>query len=189
MWKGVTVTTKPTVLPISVADIKVRLAVTFNDHDEMITALIWSAVARLDGPAGVGIALTEQVWRKTFEAFPAIMFLPGWPVKSVDAVKYRDADGQEQTFSSANYVVDLTTEPARVSLKNGSSWPAVDADIAPVWVEYTLGEASAANVPADLVSAVAIMVARMYENREDAPDVQPYVAAVATEYSRLRVGA
>lgn len=169
-WEGIKVVTAPTSNPISTADMKARLRVDFTDEDDVIAAMIAGAVARIDGPRGIGIAMMAQTWRLTLDAFPSEFRLPGWPITSVASIKYDDADGVEQTITSSNYRVDLNATPVRVAPVSGYAWPAPLVANGVVRVEYVLGQVHAADVPADLVDAVAMLAAERYENREAATD-------------------
>lgn len=166
MWSSVQVVTAPASAVISAPNMKSRIRVDYTDDDTLIASLINGAIARIDGPEGVGIAMMEQTWRVTYDSFPAVITLPGWPVKSVTTVKYLDTDGAEQTLSTSAYTVGVKREPARIVPAFGTAWPSTRDIIEAVWVDYVVGESDAANVPDDLLDAVSLLTGHLYENRE-----------------------
>lgn len=169
-WQAVTVTTAPVAMPITTAEMKERLRVDHSDEDSLISSLIAGAVARIDGPRGVGVAMMEQTWQLSLDCFPHEIRLPGWPITSVLSIKYDDTDGTEQTIDASNYRVDTTRYPTRVRPVQSFSWPAPLFATGVVRVSYQLGAESAADVPADLVDAVAMLVAEHYEHRMASSD-------------------
>ncbi len=168
MWHGVAVIQKPGLLPVDLQEVKHRLRIDAPDDDSLLTKLIKGAVARIDGPGGIGYAMMQQTWRKSFDCFPSTIYLPGAPVKSVVAIKYLDSDGIEQTLDPTDYRVDVLSEPVRVVPAYGLSWPTVRDVIGSVYVDYLLGEESDSAVEPDLIDAVCLLVGHRYENREAA---------------------
>lgn len=167
MWHGVTVKTKPVGSVITVEKLKARLRVDHADEDVLLADLLKGAVARIDGPSGIGFAMMGQTWRKSLDCFPyCTILLPGAPVKSIAAVTYLDVNGDEQTVDPADYRLDVDAEPARLEPAFGKSWPASRFVKGAVKIDYVLGENDAADVPADLIDAVCLLVAHRYENRE-----------------------
>ena len=115
-------------------------------------------------------ALISQTWEVVLDAFPGgVIRLPKPPLASVTSIKYTDDEGNESTYSSANYVVDSDTEPGRVVLKSGQTWPAVTLAAANgVRVRYVAGYGAAgSNVPQAIRQAILLVIGSVYENRED----------------------
>ncbi|NGO51618.1 head-tail connector protein [Allomesorhizobium camelthorni] len=166
MWTGVSVVTRPTGELITLARLKARLRIDHNDDDGLLADLIKGAIARVDGPSGIGCALMEQTWRKSMDCFPCVIILPGAPIKSIAAITYVDAEGATQTLDSADYRFDLDSEPVRIAPAYGTAWPSTRHVIGAVKIDYRLGETEAANVEQDLIDAVCLIVAHRYENRE-----------------------
>jgi uncharacterized phiE125 gp8 family phage protein len=166
MWHGVSVVTKPSGELITLAKLKARLRIDFDDDDALLQDLLNGAVAAVDGPAGIGYALMQQTWRKSMDCFPCTIVLPGAPVKSVAAITYVDTAGVTQTLDPAEYSVDVDAEPARVTPAYGKAWPGTRDVMGAVKVNYVLGEADAADVLPELVDAVCMLVGHRYERRE-----------------------
>ena len=84
--------TAPTVLPISVADIKVDLKETGTARDTQIARLIASATERAEHE--LGRALLDQEWELIIDAFPVAEIELAMPkVLSITSVKYLDQAG------------------------------------------------------------------------------------------------
>ena len=168
MWDRVTVVQGPPTLPIGVDAMKQRVRVDFADDDTVIEAMIRDAVRRIDGPKGIGIAMMQQTWRYALDGLSAEIVLPGWPVKSVTAIRYLDGDHVEQTVPADRYRLVLDINPARIVLSRGHSWPATASTRAAARIDYVLGEANPADVHEDLISAVCLYTGYRYEHREAA---------------------
>lgn len=166
MWNGVTVLTPPASLaPDLMVDIKSHLRVDWEEDDALITRYINAAVARLDGPNGIGVAMLTQTWRKSLDDFPETILLPGFPLASVTSVNYLDVDGAPQTVAAIDYHLDTDRDPARLVEEIGSSWPGSRDLPGAVWVDYVVGSAFA-DVDDALIDAVMLYVAHRYANRE-----------------------
>ena len=159
--------TAPAAEPVSTSEAKSHLRVDTTADDTYIGTLI--TVARQNVESHLRRALISQTWEVVLDAFPAgVIRLPKPPLASVTSIKYTDDEGNESTYSSANYVVDTDTEPGRVVLKSGESWPSDTLAAANgVRVRYVAGWANAAAVPAAIRQAVLLVCGSLYENRED----------------------
>lgn len=79
--------TPPTILPVSVAEVKPHLYEDTSDNDARIVDLIRTATDHLDGWSGVmGQCLVEQEWRQDFDRFRSCLHLPLGPVIRVTSV-------------------------------------------------------------------------------------------------------
>ncbi|NIP96558.1 MAG: hypothetical protein GWO24_25240, partial [Akkermansiaceae bacterium] len=72
-----------------------------------------------------GRALITQTWDLTLDGWPAKGYfeLPRAPLQSITSIKYYDEDDTEATVDSGTYFVDIASEPGRVVLNSGESWP------------------------------------------------------------------
>lgn len=84
------------------------------------------------------------------------------------AVTYLDTAGAVQTLAPATYVVEsFDSRPGRLWLNvaGGYSWPDTLDRFDAVRVQYTVGWATAGQVPGPLKQAVLLLVSQMYEYR------------------------
>lgn len=110
--------------------------------------------------------LITATWDLILPGFPAgpIELTP--PLQSVTSIKYYDWSNALQTWSSAEYEVDIKHKPGRVRPASGYSWPAVYDRIDAVAVRFICGyAAAAASLPANLPLAVKTLAAHYYEFR------------------------
>ena len=149
---------------------------------EDVTTPEWLEIERLIGAATEWTeSYCKRAWMagsktKLFDAFPttpAIIkcdrFLPltGGVVSTVDSVTYYDTDFVQQTMDPSGYRLIVTNEVSYLYPGMGQDWP-TDACDEPlhIAVNYTVGEASVADIPASVKAAILLLVASMYENRE-----------------------
>lgn len=158
--KVVVVTPPPAI--VTLAEAKAHCRVDFDDDDVLITAYVAAATAMLDGPEGwLQRALGVQVLKTTLRGFPAEPFvLPLPPVGSVNDVTYVAADGTVTEVDPEIY--DLSAD-GELELAYGAAWPTPRDTRAPVEILYTAGYQV---VPDTIRSAILIMTADLYANRE-----------------------
>ena len=120
-------TTGPKSEPVTLAQTKDHLRVDITDDDDLISALIQGARRKIE--LDQHRQHMTATWTGYLDSFPAgtEIELPYPPLQSVTSVKYLDADGTSQTFSSGDYSVDTTREPGRVILGYNKSWPTAQA--------------------------------------------------------------
>ena len=179
-WGRVSIVTKPTLKPVTVAEIKTRARVEHSDEDTDIGIMIDEAVSKIERDNG--IALMTQTWRMSMDMFPTHIALHGWPVQSVTSVKYRDTDGVEQTLSTDVYRLDTNSVPARISLMRDQSWPTPESSYGAVWVDYVLGEGDPADVNLDLKGAVMLFATHRYDCRHLVDEKQLSEVPYAVEH-------
>lgn len=125
-----------------------------------------------------GRALLEQTWTLTLDTFPwwyatPGILLPRVPVLSVTSVIGYNAAGTGTTMSAVtDYSVDLS-EPARVLLRDGISWPADLRTYGGIVVTYIAGYGTTPeSVPAELRQAIALLAAHWHKDREASTDLK-----------------
>lgn len=151
--------------PLKVVDLetaKAHLRVDFDDDDALIQGYVEAATGMLDGPDGwLGRSLGAQTLRLTLRGFPVGPFvLPLAPVTDVLSVKYQDAFSGELTIDPALYALSAA---GALELAYGAQWPTLVDPAAPVIVEYQAGYET---LPPRIRSAILIMTADLYANRE-----------------------
>lgn len=193
MWGGVSVVARPDAEAlVSLETLKRWIAVDHSDDDALLGQMLRGAIARVDGPQGIGVAMLSQTWRKSLDRFTSCIHLPGSPVKAVSAVTYVDGAGETQTIPPEAYRIDVDSEPARLTPAIGFSWPSAASVPGAVKVDYLVGEEDAANVPGDLIDAIALIVAHRYKHREAASEKSAEalplgVEWILNEHARCRV--
>lgn len=172
IWGGVRVKARPVALPLTAAELRLRLRVAVTGDDALdaadeglLEALCAAAVAEIDGPHGIGIALMRQTWVVTLDRFAHVLTLPGWPIVSVVAIRTLDPAGSWVDLDPARYRVALAGDVARI-VPVGAGWPGVMAGPGVIEIEYDLGAEDPADLDQGLVTAVAMLTGHYHENRE-----------------------
>ncbi|MCI0420082.1 MAG: head-tail connector protein [Acidobacteria bacterium] len=175
--------TGPITEPVTLADAKSHLRVDTTDEDAYLSALIKAAREKLE--QDMRRAFVQQIWEMFMDCFPDEITIPLPPLVSVTSVKYLDTAGTEQTLATSEYVVDAKSEPGRIALAYGKSWPSTRDTLNAVTVRFVAGygAAGATNssqaVPEGIRQAIKFLVAHWYDNRE--PAAQQSVVPVAIE--------
>lgn len=173
--------TPPAAPILSLVDAKKHLRVDFSDDDDLIQAMIDTAVAQLDPAAGgsLGRALRPQTWELRLHGFATRgIALPYPPLISIVSFKYDDMDGTEQTLvANTDYrILGLGTlqkqvvaplynriwpnarpGPETVRIRFTSGYPAADPDADPVVLD---------TLPPPVFAWLKLYVGSLYENRE-----------------------
>jgi uncharacterized phiE125 gp8 family phage protein len=116
--------TAPTVEPVTLVEAKAHLRRTDSAEDVLITGLIQAAREKVE--EDTGRALITQTLDVYFDGVPcggAAFLLPKGKLQSVTSLKSYDPDNVEATLSSSKYLVDISSEPGRIVLNSGESWP------------------------------------------------------------------
>lgn len=142
-----------------------------TEEDQLLNGLL--AVAREYAEAQTGRQFLTATWKLTLDRFPRCsqpMALPLPPLQSVTWVKYLDAAGVQQTWSSGDYVVDKPQGPRCLE---GRVYPALNKiypDTAyredAVEVQYVAGYGDQSKVPTALKQAMLLLIGHWYEQRE-----------------------
>lgn len=104
-------TVAPTVEPLSVAEARDHMRITHHDDDDDIRTFVVPA-ARDWCEAFTCRAFLQQTWVLTLQGFGGgRIYLPKPPLSSVSSVTYLDANGDSQTWASANYTVVIPSGP------------------------------------------------------------------------------
>jgi len=117
-------------------------------------------------------ALVTQTWKVYYDEFPSENYIkiPFPPLQTVTHIKYTDSDGTPTTMTlTTDYLVDAKSTPGRLVLPYNESWPSVTLHPRyPIEIQYICGYGDdPEDVPDAIRHAMLLMIADMYENRED----------------------
>lgn len=158
--------TAPAVEPLSLTEAKLYLKVDHTDDDTLITALI--KAARETAEAYTNRSFITTVWDEFLDDWADVIYLYGTPVVSITHVKYYNTAGTLTTLASTVYLLDIGSEPARVSLASGQDWPDTDERLGGINIRYSSGYgAASSSVPETIRTAMLLLIAHLYENRQD----------------------
>ena len=166
--------TAPVEEPIILEAAKAHLRVDHSTDDLLIDSLI-TAVRQYTEEI-TGRLLITQTQELLLDSFPKLDVIKLWrlPLQSVTSVKYTDDQGVESTYAASNYLVDINSVPARITLKATSRWPTDTLQVTNgVAVQCKFGYGDPEDVPEAIKQALLLRIAYLYENREDAAERPP----------------
>ncbi len=176
----------PAAEPLTRAEAKAFLRVETDAEDALIDALI--AAARRHVEAQTGRILMEQTWRFSLDRWPlrSVIPAPVAPVRSILSATVAAADGTPGALpeGALTLVGDrapalIRVAPARVAAPLVSHGGII--------ITLLAGYGTADNVPADLVQAVRLMLAHLYEHRDGPGDATQLPAAARALIAPYRV--
>jgi uncharacterized phiE125 gp8 family phage protein len=188
--------TAPTNEPLDLTETKSFLDIASEDgtDDNMILKLIKAARSFFE--ERTYRRLITQTWYAYMNDWPGgedfpnpdyvdEIEVPYPPLQSVSSIKYYDQSGTEYTFSSANYNVDISSEPGRIVLKDTVSWPTTLLKTAEgIKIEYICGYGSTySNVPEDIQLCLMMLVQHWFHNRGDALKIPDQILEAIDQYN------
>lgn len=153
--------------PVSLTDAKLHLRVTHTDDDTYITTLITHVTDVAE--KAMNRALITSTWDYYLDDFPQkspyLIELPKGYVSEVTSVKYIDTTNDYVTLSSSYYEADILSEPARIVLASGYSYPVVNKYLNAVKITFKAGYANAAAVPKSIIQVMYLHLSLLYDIR------------------------
>lgn len=161
-WSRLKLVTPPASPVVTLAEAKKHVRAEYHtDDDTYLEGLVAVATAFIEGPNGIGIALSPQTWRLSLDCFPCEIRIPLGPVSAITSIGYTDSNGDDATVD--DWRVDFDTEPCRLWPSRDVAWPAVTHEPGAVKVVFVTGHPAC---PPDLKHAVLLIVGHLYEHRE-----------------------
>lgn len=161
----ITVVTPPDGYPVTHKQLSDHLRLNGLPDEDSQPHLIQMALA--GATAGIeeytGQSFVQRDLSMEFEGFCSEMQLLRGPVLSITSVTYTDEDGNSQTLSTDAYTLFSASYMPYLKV---TDIPAYDEN-KPVIVNYSAGKT---NIPADIQSAILLLAADLYENREATGD-------------------
>ncbi len=151
-------------------EVKPHIRVDTADDDSLLDRLIPAARQHLEELTSR--AFIEQQWQLTLDGWPGqrLIRLPRPPLLAAGPVSYTDVDGNVETLTAGtDYLVDTSTAPGRIVLRQGVPWPAARLqESGGIAIDYVAGYGDSADaVPTPLRQALLLLIGAWYENRED----------------------
>lgn len=167
--------TPPAQEPVSLAEAKLHLRVDIGEDDALIEGLI--SAARQACETRTGLQIVTARWMLVLDRFAdsdgadradsCVIRLPKCPVQSVVSVQYLDMAASLQTIDPGDYMVEVASQPARLSPVFGKAWPACLPQIGAVVVTFDAGFGTPADVPEGIKSWIKLRVGSLYAHREE----------------------
>lgn len=153
---------------ISLTEAKNHLRVDNTDDDDLIVRLVGAAQKEAERATWRKLTYgTEYVYMDSFNTNDGdYIRVPKPPLQSVTSIQYYDTDNNLQTFSSDDYEVDTQTEPGRIALVSGSSWPSIYSRMNAVIITYIAGYEETDDIPDNIILGMLQCIGHWFENRE-----------------------
>lgn len=136
---------------------------TNTTGDPMLNMLI--TAARQHAETHLKRALITQTMDLHLDRFPYwTIKLP--PLQSVTAITYFDSNGVEQTLAADQYLVDSTTQPARITPAFGLAWPVTQYRNNAVKVRFVAGYGAASAVPSCVKNWMLMRIKTLWDQRD-----------------------
>ncbi len=182
---GLKIITPPVLEPVSLTEAKLHLRVEHDVDNTLITGLI--AAARLLCEAYQARAYLSQTLELRLDRWPAGrgIDLPRPPLASVTSILWKDQSEEQHTMAEDQYITDSDSEPGRILLAEGCSWPSGELYPAgAVAIRYVAGAAAAVSVPQSIKQAILLTLGDWYMDRQSGQALSPASRALL---SRERV--
>lgn len=122
----VKVITPPVVEPLTRAEAKQHIGISYTHNDALVDSAIMQAREFCEGyQRRKFVTQTLDLYLDDFPACGCIEFTDCSPVQSITSIKYIDSEGTEHTVDSSDYELDDVSFVNRVTLAYGKEWPNV----------------------------------------------------------------
>jgi len=177
--------TTPEIEPVTLAEVKLHARISHAVENDILEK--WIKAARIEAENFQRRAFIGQIWELAFDTFPTTLpiQLPRAPLLQLISIKCYDYanvetilyyDGynpvtttEEGIDSAANsdFIVDTKSEPGRVTLAYGITWPSVTLrSIDAVKIRYAAGYGiEADDVPENVWDAIILYCTWRNDNR------------------------
>jgi uncharacterized phiE125 gp8 family phage protein len=170
-----TLLTGPAIEPLGLAELKLHLRLTSTDEDALLTTLLRTARDWIERETG--LALIDQTWRLTLDAWPLfnVIAVPLRPFRSLVAARILDANAVATSLSAGLF--DAVPAAGKLLLRQRPADPG--RPVAGIEIDVLAGFGStAASVPQPLIAAMQMLCAYWFENRGDAAALSTWPEAV-----------
>ena len=158
--------------PVEIRDVKKHLEIpdAATAHDSLLATLTEAAREIVEDDTGLVIPTTTCVLN--WDTWPDAFVLPVRPAISVTSIKYYDNDGNQQTWSSANYTLDTARSSPTIFYAYNVTTPAIRDIENAIEVTWSAGYSSQSAVPEKIKQAVQIKLAQLFIDREGMENVR-----------------
>ena len=159
-------TSAPSVEPVTTTNQKDWMRVDGSDEDTIIGNL--AAASRAYIEMSTGRQMITATWEYKFKTFPTgDIVIPISPLQSVSSITYVDSASDTQTWSSALYTVDTSSDMGRVRPIYNEDFPDSRGYAQDVVVTFIAGYGDASSdVPDTALTAIKLLASNWFENRE-----------------------
>lgn len=150
--------------PILLSEAKDYLRIDGTQDDDMVGIMVQAARQMVENKTWVSVI--PATYHMTFDKdeVQEIMRINKYPIRSIEAIYYKDADGVTQTLSVQDYEVDLLSNPVRIRIK---TMPNIGDYLNAFWIEFEAGFEFPYQIPKPIIQAMKLIMGHLNENRQD----------------------
>ena len=174
--------TGPATASLTLAEVKAHLRIDADDEDTLLTNLIHTAEAHVDGLGDLGRAMITQSWAQYVDQNPGWVKLSMTPVQSLTSVEYYDSDGALQTATVGDFELWRDGDFMWCKPKDNAQWPQADTRPDAIKITYVAGYGDAASdIPESVRTAMLMLIGHLYEHREAVTEAKVMTTPMAYE--------
>lgn len=183
-WSSLNIIQGPVLEPVTLADLKNTDYLRDVDIDAeaaLFADLI--KLAREIGEPQAGMKFMTQTWRAGFNCHVNVFRFPFGNLQAVNEVRVLQADGTENVQDPGLY--SFTTGNNAVFWKrtdNSTSWTDTERRFNVFEIDFTVGWATAADVPQTVKTGMMKLISHLYYNREETIMMPPNVFGPVARY-------
>jgi uncharacterized phiE125 gp8 family phage protein len=159
------ITTAPSAAVLTAANLNAQLRVDGSDEDTLVGKYIAAATELVETDSRLFLRPAELTLRVDRWPRSGPLLIARGPLTAVSAVRYVDADGDEQEWDEDEYTVDLVSKPGRLAPAFGCSWPVLRAQQHAVMVDLEVGFPDG-QCPEIALQMIRLLVGHWFLNRE-----------------------
>lgn len=205
---GLKIITGPAITPVSRTEARNHLSLDEDIDDNQVRSYLQAAIDWAENYTGRFLIsrtcqmmldgareIDDILWEGMKTGYSAMRYvdhieLAATPVVSVESIKYYNDSDTQSTWSATNYYVDTFSEPARIVLRDGGTYP-TDLRVANgIEINFTAGYGTSANnVPEAIKLGILQYTAHLFEHRGDSEvAIQPpkVIRSLLDPYKVLR---
>lgn len=205
---GLKIVAGPSVTPVSRTEARNHLSLDEDIDDSQVRSYLQAAIdwaenytgrffinrtcqMMLDGAREIDDILWEGMRTgHSMVSYVDHIELAATPVVSVESIKYYNDSDVQSTWSATNYYVDTFSEPARVVLRDGGTYPTDLRVSNGIEINFTAGYGTSPNnVPEAIKLGILQYTAHLFEHRGDSEvAIQPpkVIRSLLDPYKVLR---
>ena len=157
------------VLPLAAFKAHLRLGTGFAQEDvqdPVLKSFLKAALAAIEARTGKALLARAFSWTVTRWRDPASEGLPIAPVRTIEALEIRDADGADLIVSPQRYALEEDAQRPKLIARGGGFGAIPQGGKANIRFEAGFGP-SWSDLPDDLAQAVFLLAAHYYEYRDE----------------------
>jgi uncharacterized phiE125 gp8 family phage protein len=172
--------------PISLADANNYLRVQHDADDALIASMISSARSQVE--SRTRRALMTQSWRIVLDRWPSsgAVASPVSPLREIVAARVRDETGEPQALDTDIFIPNTASSSGLIAFDASRVIHPIP-NLAGIEIDIEAGYGAAADIPAPLVQAIRLLLARAYEYRGQGERIDTLPDGIAELLAPYRV--